>query len=217
MAKVAAMKSNPNPYAGNISDLPDDTQVKVEALFRPARDAFEKCLQGLGIFPDPKISLLADLTWKIVGAKICPTVIPTDMGMMKFLSRFSGVNFSLLGDKTKEPIEAWPVLFVHPGLHDLVRKSLSMQLGSIVVAGSHAVDAWMGKFPPMSRADHERAAEEARIRSQIYEAQFLIGLKKVEVSFEPTRWQRNVLAKWPAGWQTEGASAHWSEPKTWET
>ncbi len=204
-----------NPYLSHTSKLPPEDARKAEALMRPAKDTFERLLGILASFPDDKICKLADLTYKIVGAKVVPTVVATDPEVVRMLMRFSGVNFALLGDASVDPVVSNPVLFVRLDLFELAKVKPDMQLGAIVTAGSHAIDAWRGHFGPMKKEELAKVVETADKRGRIHEAQLLLKLRELEPSFEPNRWQRQILKEWPLGWASKGAGELWYEPGEW--
>lgn len=197
-------------------DLPPDLRIRVEAAMRPAREAFEVCLERLAQLPAaPRVARLAELTWDIVGAEVVPTVLPVDEKMLSSMT--SGVNFAILGDGESDPPDLAMVICVAPDLLERMKRDPAMQAGAVVFAGSHAIDVWSGKLSSaMSKVELHSSINGARVRASIYEAEFLHALLGAERHWRPNQWQRDTLAQWPNGWDSEGAEHYWYEPRPWD-
>lgn len=127
--------------------------------------------------PNPRIIELADLLWELVGNKVTPFAVTTELS-------------SLLGFWTERISgQKKGVVMCHPAWHQAAMQNIIMQAGGVVYIASQARDYYNDKFEDRTAMLH---------RASAFEADFLLTLKDTDV-FRQTVYQQGVMKNFPEG------------------
>ena len=169
-----------------MKDLPSDDPVRGKVI--AAGDTVTSIVGFLATgFPDPVVNDLMLHTWHVIGsgkAQVAMYDVPTPHVVV-----------------VQDGGNILPTVLIPPDWITAVIRDPIMASGAMVFCGSQVVDSWNGRLK--SKAD----SEAARMRALIYEAQYLLALRRIHPPWKPNSYQQEVLGSYPDGVTTPTATS----------
>lgn len=142
-------------------------------------------------FPNPRIATLMRQVWDLVGHKIVPAVLGVPVASLHLAVVPDGGG--QLVARILVP-EDWPAM---------AAKDAILQYGALVWTGSLAVDFYNDRYVP----------PDALRRAYAHEAEFYLALKRLDPTWRPNPYQRQVLADYPQGLDSPQVQGLLYEPR----
>jgi hypothetical protein len=156
-------------------ELPDTDPMKV--MGTRIAGHFTGCVEFLrSSFPNENVRKLATLLWDVCGSRSVPLAVGP---------KVPSLHFGLMGGSA--------VIFAPDNWSDLIKENPILQMGGVVCIGTQAVDWWAGKI-----TTQEEAQTTGR-RAQVYEAEYLLAIKKQAPGHKFNDYQKRLLAEYPKG------------------
>jgi hypothetical protein len=152
---------------------------EIESLFQAGTDFLRK------LFPNPVINRLMRATWDTVGNKIVPVCFGFKVPTLAFI----------LESDSAQPFIATPKKWA-----SMVHRDPITQMGALVFVGSQAVDYAHERIPT-----HQGEKEKMALRARAYESEYLSTVRGLTPSWEPNRYQEELLREFPEGVATPKA------------
>jgi copper(I)-binding protein len=133
--------------------------------------------------PLPAVNTLMTLLWRVVGNKIAPVAMNSNVPTLSFwceIHRSAGQDRSLA------------VIMIPEKWHEMLVQDAHMQMGAMVFAASQAKDYWNHKFGSSSKKDiHDRAWSA--------EAELLHYFARTAPDFKANDYQKKIMERYPKG------------------
>ena len=134
--------------------------------------------------PNPELRKFGALVWDIVGNRVVPVGVGPNVPTVSFAGYKQG------------PV-VHGIILLPPFWNKMIKEDPVMQLGAVVYSGSKAIDFYnnvidAGTLDP---------------RAELYESEYLRTVKQIAPDYEFNAYQKKVIAKYPAGLDSEGAAS----------